>query len=79
VSRFNDLSGPELFLAVTFMLALVAAGLALSGLLIWMLWNWGVTMVWENAPHLSFWKATIAAVLITLFRNAFFGSRKSVE
>lgn len=59
----------EAVLGIILILGILLAAVALGGAFIWGIWNWGVTFLWPAAPHLSFWKATIASMLLALVRH----------
>jgi len=63
--------------ATVLVLALLAVGIGLGGIMLMLLWNWIAPIFWVAAPVLTFWQSVGINVLLWLIGSAFRSTQTS--
>lgn len=58
---------------IILVLAICAASAFLSGLIIWLLWNWVITSIFTSVAPISYWLAVGVGLCLSVIANFFKG------
>ena len=58
---------------IILVLAICAASAFLSGLIIWLLWNWVITSIFTSIAPISYWLAVGVGLCLSVIANFFKG------
>ena len=59
--------------SIILVLAICAASVFLSGLIIWLLWNWVITSIFTSIAPISYWLAVGVGLCLSVIANFFKG------